>query len=108
MPKKRLESRESCRAAEDTGSIPLPGEATLIDKILGEDPEPLLTDSLEEMEERNVNGFYEKTASKAFAGAMKEGEKRLGELVNASYYPEAGEEEISDYELMVRNMNLVK
>jgi hypothetical protein len=56
---------------------------------------------------KNNRTFYEEMSKKAFVTAFKEEEDRLDELVNAAYYPEEKEEELSDFQLMKKNLNLI-
>jgi hypothetical protein len=109
MAKKRLSLLDDDNFST-LGDIPLPETETPLDKILGDDEKnPLYTDksSIEDMEEQN-NNFYKKTSSKAFNAMFQSEQDKLTDLVNATYQPSKPEEDITDYDLMIHHLNLIK
>jgi hypothetical protein len=69
---------------------------------------PLYTEdsSIDDMNKNNHN-FYEEISRKAFETAFKEEEDRLNKLVKTTYHPKEKEEELSDFQLMKKRLNLI-
>jgi hypothetical protein len=92
-----------------TGSIHLPEEETPLDKIFGENKDPLYTSksSIEDMGEKNID-FYAKTTETAFERIMEDEKEKLNDLVNATYMPVFEERQETDIEILTRNLNIVR
>jgi hypothetical protein len=77
-----------------------------IEDILKEEPIYLDDNSIDDMCDRNKD-FYEKTSQKIFKTVMKEEQEKLNELLEATYYPDKKEEEISDIVLLKEYLNFI-
>jgi hypothetical protein len=81
-------------------------EDDLLGNILTNYPLYNENSSIEEMNESNKK-FYEEATKKAFKVAFRKEQEQLNELVEAEYYPEKKEEQLTDFQLMKNNLNLI-
>jgi hypothetical protein len=96
-------SNEIIKEAVDNNEI---DEDDLLGNILNNYPIYDDNSSIEDMNENNKR-FYEEATKSAFKVAFRKEQEQLNELVETTYYPEKKEEELTDFQLMKNNLNLV-